>query len=517
MWIKNLKLDRVKGFHDSGLIEFSKGINLLVGANNSGKSTILRSLALLQPFPDNSGQQQRPAQLFAQKFLRSGEANFHISVAIEEPDGNKLIFAKNLIQDPNFTPKILFKGDKNNTVATFSIGGQPQTIQGQIIPQREPDNFIYPFFSRRKPIEFDEQVNLHAQESVEETLKNIYAKVDRIANPVFSEYEIFQKACMEIIGFKISSHASGSGKQAGLAVSRATHIPLDAMGEGVINLLGLVTHLLISEGKLFLIEELENDIHPKALKALLELIIKKSATNQFIISTHSNIVAKYLGGEPTAKMFSIKMELKNQIPTSTVEVIANEPFARIKVLEDLGYDLFDFELWKGYLILEESTAETIIRDFLIPQFFPKLKVQLKTIAASGNADVEPRFIDFLRLFVFIHTGASYKDRAWVVTDGDESGKSAIESLKKKFATWPDKHFRSFSQKQFENYYPNSFQHKAKEVLLLPNGADRQKRKGELVKEVVAWANNNIAEAKKEFQKSAAEVIQVLSEIEAKLS
>jgi predicted ATPase len=34
------------------------------------------------------------------------------------------------------------------------------------------------------------------------------------------------------------------------------------MGEGVMNILGLIVHLAIAENRLFLVEEPENDVHP---------------------------------------------------------------------------------------------------------------------------------------------------------------------------------------------------------------------------------------------------------------
>ena len=50
----------------------------------------------------------------------------------------------------------------------------------------------------------------------------------------------------------------------------------------------MLAEITLAKNKLFLIEEPENDLHPKALKALLELILESSASNQFVISTHSN-------------------------------------------------------------------------------------------------------------------------------------------------------------------------------------------------------------------------------------
>jgi recombinational DNA repair ATPase RecF len=49
MWLKTVQLKNTKAFKDSYIIEFSKEINLLVGANSAGKSTVLRAINLLQP------------------------------------------------------------------------------------------------------------------------------------------------------------------------------------------------------------------------------------------------------------------------------------------------------------------------------------------------------------------------------------------------------------------------------------------------------------------------------------
>ena len=67
------------------------------------------------------------------------------------------------------------------------------------------------------------------------------------------------------------------------------------MGDGVPNVVGLLADLALTKGKMFLIEEPENDLHPSALKALLELVEDGATHNQIVVSTHSNIVARHLG------------------------------------------------------------------------------------------------------------------------------------------------------------------------------------------------------------------------------
>ncbi len=55
----------------------------------------------------------------------------------------------------------------------------------------------------------------------------------------------------------------------------------------------------------------------------------------------------------------------------------------------------------GFL-LEESSAEKIVREYLIPWFVPKLGGKLRTFSARSVSEVEAKFEDFNKLFVFLH-------------------------------------------------------------------------------------------------------------------
>ncbi len=398
----------------------------------------------------------------------------------------------------------------------YSGGTKNATRVNNLISNEEPKNFIYPYFSKRKAVNFTQTIKASHATVVEENLQNLYSKIDRIASPDYPAYQEYVKSCKDILGFTISCALSTNGKEGGLIVNTNEHISIDEMGEGTTNILGLIVDLCVAEDKLFLIEELENDIHPKALKGLLNLIIKKSESNQFIVSTHSNIVTKYLGAPESSRIFSLEMELKNRIPKTSIKRVNDTPEARIKVLEDLGYELYDFELWQAYLILEESSAERIIRDYLIPTFVPNLKNKLKTIAAQGVNDLSPRFHDFLRLFVFIHTSSAYENRAWIIADGDKPGISAIKELRNKFKSWDESHFSTFTKPNFEDYYPKSWQAKAKKALKTTQKKAKFKAKGQLVKDLIDWTTNNKVEARKEFAISAKEIIQILKKLDTKI-
>lgn len=388
------------------------------------------------------------------------------------------------------------------------------------IPNQEPNNFIYPYLSKRKVTHFEEAIHSEATNSVSGNFLNLSAKVDRLCDVTIPEHSEFINSCNEIIGFQLSAVASTSGKKPAQTINAHQRIYLEEMGEGVANLLGLIVDLCVAKDKLFLIEEPENDIHPRALKRLLELIEKKSKSNQFIITTHSNIVVKHLGSLTESKLFQVTMHYEDRIPTSKVEEVQNLPEARLAVLDDLGYDLFDFGIWSGWLFLEESSAERIIREYLIPWFVPKLVNKLRTIAANGKDDVEPKFQDFQRLFLFVHLEPIYGNSAWVIIDDGVEEKAIIDKLIEKFPSWDSSHFRQFSKHDFESYYPTQFKPNLREeidqISNTRNKSDKRKLKKDMLDEFLIWIKENDTIAKDAIKESASEVIGILQEIESSI-
>ncbi len=542
MFVKSIKLLNIRSFSEIE-IELSKNINLLVGNNNSGKSTIIKSLFRLQNLQSLGLDDIRKSSEYGRIFIDIENISAKEGVAftlnnknqmpkfpdtdcvkvlfgiftsiIETQKGQEaLYFDNNLKHKMDGIGRVKVFDDTEKEVGFSEFFGLPNT-------ESYNNNFIYPFFAKRKTNYYARNMGTKEAFHVSEDLGNITSKIQKISNPSHPKSRQFLTQVKDILGFNIGVIPHGENQSnTGIFVNDSTVIPVDSMGEGVVNILGLIVMLLTEDRKLYLIEELENDIHPQALKKLLNLILEKSANNQFVISTHSNIVVKYLGIGPS-KIFQIKWtpyekEEEDRLPTSLVRELENDPLIKMKLLEDLGYDIFDFELYKSYLILEESSAEKIIRDFLIPEFFPALQNKIKTIAASGADDLAPRFHDFLRLFVFIHQNPIYFSRAWVFADGDAAGLSNIGSLKNTFSNWPEEHFINFSKKYFEEFYPIQFHEEFALINSISDKRKRQQKKIEFTGKIISWINEDRNLAKKDFAISAKEVIDYLKVIEGKL-
>ncbi|MBD2452758.1 AAA family ATPase [Nostoc sp. FACHB-87] len=510
MWISEINLQNFRCFANAS-VQLSQGINLIIGPNNSGKSTLLKSILWLQQ-----------GFYLRKQDLRLSKTDGIVELKLQEVEQ---FFADILPSEATIYSQVSLSSNGSMNIQLRSdVRGNFSSIQKQdtinySISNQAPQNFIYPYLSKRKVVNFSEEINLQTAFSIMDNLSNLYAKIDDISNPQKPANKQYVESCQDILGFQIAAIPSPNGKQAAYIVSDYENIPLDMMGDGISSLLGLIVDLCFAKNKLFVIEEPENDIHPKALKSLLSLIAKKSENNQFIITTHSNIVAKYLGAEPKTKLFKVTMQFQDYLPTSQVEEVDNTPEARRKILEELGYDFWDFDLWSGWLILEESSAERIIRDYLIPWFVPDLKGRLRTYSANSLSEVETKFRDFDNLFVFLHLQPIYKNLAWVIVDaGDEEAK-IIEKLKSKYTLsgWNDTNFLQFSEHDFERYYPAQFQAQVDTILQMPGGKNRQKCKKALLYDVIKWMNEKPEEAKIEFQKSALEVIEILKTIQFSLT
>jgi hypothetical protein len=188
--------------------------------------------------------------------------------------------------------------------------------------------------------------------------------------------------------------------------------------------------------------------------------------------------------------------------------------SRAAVLRDLGYEPHDFGMADGWILFEESSAERLVRDFLIPWFTPRLATFV-TVAANGVDDVAPRLHDLHRLFLYLHRQSAYALRAWIVVDGDDSGRDMIKKLASRFSDrWPSSHFKHWSVDDFERFYPTEFSARVNEVLALPHGQQKQQAKRELLHSVLDWVVADPERAREGFERSAAEVIEFLREIEA---
>lgn len=155
MWLKSIHLINIGSFANSGAIEFSPTINLLIGPNNAGKSIITRAIAALQPLPNH------PQQGLIDQFFRRGAGSCELTLELGDPNSQQLKIP-NGWDLHNWHPKVVLARDPKTGphLSIIAPNGQPHALHEPVCNQQQPNNFIFPYFSRRKPAALHEGVNL---------------------------------------------------------------------------------------------------------------------------------------------------------------------------------------------------------------------------------------------------------------------------------------------------------------------------------------------------------------------
>jgi predicted ATPase len=502
MRVVSIQLKDYRAFETTDRLPIGQ-ISVLVGANNTGKSSLIRAMLLMQQFQFQSpiGSDVRVGARYA-------------DVALELADVRNVAGWEGVDAD---AAKLTIRVTPEGQTPSLELETAPDSRQAcQQLANSDPAHFIVPFLSRRKVTRYEEDPRRDHAMRVGPDLQNLAARLTRI-DPELPRYETYAETCKDLVGRVIRPVSSQNGFRPGIyADENQTHpIYVDAMGEGVAQIAGLLADLVLSRGKLFLIEELEADLHPRALKRLLELIVESSTENQFVVSTHSNIVLRHLGAQPDARVYSFERQVTTNVPISTIRPIGPDPGDRIEVLRDLGYEMNDFDLWDAWLFLEEASAETVIGSFLIPWFVPGLLGRIRTLSAAGVTRVAPTFDDFYRLVRYTHLEAAYRDRAWVIVDGDAIGQQIVAKLRDQYPTWTPDRFQSLTTDHFESYYPDRFSQQ-RATALGATKEQRQELKRALLKDVVNWCISDSDTAKAEFATTASDVIELLNAIDEAL-
>lgn len=497
MIVRSIKLNNVSCFRKLEETELSESINIFIGENNSGKSTILNSVLALQNY--------------------SGIPTNKITVGESEADIDMRV-GFSIHPFPRQTTSVIVNFKKNGSYERICFDKEDAEI-GKVseVSNSEPFNIVYPFLAKRKNVKYSGVSSQKNQNLVGENLEFLSSKIQKLLSR-HPQDPFYVNACNEILGFVITSEMIGDQLIALKRLEANKHIQIDAMGEGIAHILGLITLLSTSVNKIFVIEELENDLHPRALKALLRLIINCSENNQFFISTHSHIVLKYLSTE-SSKTFQVQNFQDNSISNhlaASLNLIDSKEKKR-QALEDLGYELNDFDLYNSYLILEESSAEYFVREHIIPWFVSGLNGKLKSISAKGVGNVSATFEEFNRLFVCLHLQPLYKNKVFVIIDKGEEEDKIIEKLKKNYSnSWQSSTFSQLTKSDFEKYYPARFKEKVNEVLGIDNKDKKRAQKKKLFMEVKRWTEKYNEIAKSEFKESASEIIDKLIWIKSEL-
>ena len=396
MWIKSSRVQNYKSFDNSGWLEFDRHMNVVVGANHSGKSALLSAIASpidgrFRGSPHNNSRIRREATLnrissVDFRFCLSGRevedaflaGNLNASIPVplswargrahEEvmqrffglpeivvsaertgmPDGGQAwqrseypstnLFAKGDAETPAFM-QAAAKGDKSGIHVSQMSPGENDNFSESLCPllQRK----FYFFDAQRVP---QNDFPFGRSSALQSNATNLSEVLNLLQANRFEFAEYVEQVSRVIPAIKWISVTPSAGPQQHVQVKiwnipdstkrDDLALPLAECGTGVGQVLSILYVVMKSSGNVVVIDEPNSFLHPRAAKALIG-ILKEDRTNQYVISTHSPEIIST--SEPD-RYFSLKFVDEK---TKIVEVARTDFASTKQVLAEIGAQLSD--------------------------------------------------------------------------------------------------------------------------------------------------------------------------------
>ena len=451
MHIEKIHIKNFKCFKNDFILELNNHLNIIVGDNEAGKSTIIEAihLALSGWYKGRYFHNELTQSLFNKvivdeyiQSIRDGNPQIPPAILIE------LYFSNDVSAE--------FKGNQNTEgIDSFGLRFHVQFDERYKIDYEhlvnsgdiqslpiEYYNFYWESFARderisprRIPIKsalidnagsrYQNGSDVYISKIVKEYLEP--KEVVEVSQAHRRMKEVFMNEdAIKAINKKIQTDSNITTKKVEVSVELSSknawesslvtyldEIPFHHVGKGeqaIIKTKLALSHKKAHEANILLIEEPENHLSHTKLNQLLKDIQVGSSEKQIIVSTHNSFVANKLGLE--------SIILLNSLTTTKLSDLSEETYLYFKRLS--GYDTLRLLLCNRAILVEGDSDELIVQKAYLKKH--------KKLPIEDGVDVISVGTSFLR---FLEIADKLKIKTVVVTDTDWS----VEALEKKYASY----------------------------------------------------------------------------------
>lgn len=450
MTIKKIKIQNFKCFNGIFELELNKGLNILVGNNETGKSTILEAihLALTGMYGGRNIRNELSQYLFNNVVVREYIESVNNGTPLSPPSILIEIYFDGSI-DPNFE-------GNNNTDRANRVEG----LKFEVIYNNKFDDEYSQLILQKNmlsiPIEYYDAVwTSFSRQTI--TIRSIPIKsamidssnykyqngsdvyISRIVKDLLSPEEVtavaqahrtmkdtfVKDASIQAINERISKESSIIDGSISISVDLGTknawenslvtqlnNIPFGYIGKGaqcVLKTELALTNKQTQNAQIILLEEPESHLSFSKLNQLISAIENRYEDKQIIISTHSSYVANKLGLDNLLLLENQRIIKMNDLPSVQF-------FKKIA-----GYDTLRMILCKKAILVEGDSDELVIQKAYMQTHNGKLPIQDQVDVISVGIS----FLRFLELADALHISVS------VVTDNDGD----VSALEKKYSNY----------------------------------------------------------------------------------
>ncbi|MFA6038155.1 MAG: AAA family ATPase [Legionellales bacterium] len=454
MYITQVNIENFKCFEGKFSLKLDPGINILVGNNEAGKSTILEAIHLAL------------TGILHGKYLKNELSSYLFNRAVEKKYIDSLS-TSNQCEPPKILIELFLTGEKNTSLESLRGNGNDEKNDGYGI------SFCIEFDHEHKssyaeliktsaiktiPIEYykvtwqsfaragltardipiksalidsanariqngsDLYISRIIRENLEDKERVEISQAHRQMKETFMDTQSVQA-----INTKINIGANVTDKQVKISVDLSTQnawehslmtyvneIPFHYIGKGeqsIVKTNLALSHKKSQEANVILLEEPENHLSHTKLNELIKGVMTKLENKQIIVSTHCSFVANKLGLDRLIFLNNLKCMRLNELSKDT-EVF----FKKLS-----GYDTLRLVLCKNAILVEGDSDELIVQKAYRLQNNGKLPIE-------DGVDVITVGIRFKR---FLEIAEKINKKVSVVTDND----SNINAIRKKYANY----------------------------------------------------------------------------------
>ena len=452
MIINKLLVKNFKSYRDEFEIHLNDDINIIVGNNEAGKTTIIEAIHLALTGYLNGRYLKN--ELSQYLFNKETELQYIASLKTENPEIPPSILIELYIADDGSSEVGMLKGNGNSVkedspgiVYEIAFDEVYKPLYEDLISRKEEINTIpieYYKASRRSfarkeitsqsiPIKsslIDSSGNknqngsdLYISRIIRDNLED-KEKVD-ISQAHRQMKETFMGLpSVKNINSKISKNAHLTEKKVNISVDLATQnawesslmtyledIPFHYIGKGeqsIIKTALALSHKKSKEATVILLEEPENHLSHTRLNELLQRIISNLGGKQIVLTTHSSFVANKLGLDRLILLNNSRIAKLKSLSADTKEFFEKLP----------GYDVLRLVLCKKAVLVEGDCDELVFQKAYMVKNGGKLPIE-------SGIEVISVGTSFLR---FLEIAVKVEKPVIVITDNDGN----VSALEKKY-------------------------------------------------------------------------------------
>ena len=450
MYISKLKIKNFKCFKDYE-IKFNRKLNVMVGINDVGKSTLLEAihLCLTGIFRGKYLKNNLVQDIFNYDCIQEYLKNIKIDKTTELPkcyvelyfeecdpillgkensDGEDVACISYTIEfDSNFEKEYQLY---INSGEVFSLPIEYYTVNwknsaginitGRTTPAKSTIIDTSECNLRNSPDSYVSKIvrdNLENSEII--SISQLYREVrDKfISNQLMQDINVKLSKNTHILDsmVQIDVESLKSNDWEKNIITKINSIPFEFIGKGIQSAVKIELSLNSKNADLasiLLIEEPENHLAFPKMSKLLNEIVKANETKQIFVTTHSSFVANKLNLENLILLGEMSYTKFTTLSESTFNFFMKKP----------GYDTLRFLLCKKAILVEGDADELIVQKAYINKY-GKLPIE-------DEIDVISVGTSFLR---FLEIADLIKKDTVVVTDNDGN----IDEVKKKYENYLD--------------------------------------------------------------------------------